>query len=275
MTDFAAFAAAERTGWTDAERVAAYIALFAPASDQIVPAMVAASGAGPGRRVLDVCSGHGNVTQALAATGAEVTGLDFSPAMVVAARERVPAAEIVEGDAQAMPFEDQSFDAVTCNVGLGHIPDQAKAVAEIARVLRPGGVAALSSWVEPERSPTFQVVFAAIKAHAEDLSAAPAGPDNHLLAREAEATALLEGVGLRDVRLAPVEVAFRLERAEDFAEIFRRATVRAPMIVGAQSAAQQAAIWSAMTAAVAERFADPAGGFHVPFPATLTTAVKR
>lgn len=243
-------------------------------SDRIVPAMVAASGAGPGRRVLDVCCGHGNVSAALLATGAEVTGLDFSPAFLEIARERVPGAEFVEGDAQAMPFDDADFDAVTCNVGLGHLPDPAAALAEISRVLRPGGVAALSSWVAPEASPAFQVVFGAVKAHAEDLSVVPPSPDFHLLAREAEAVAALEGAGLGEIRLTPVDVAFTLERAEDFAEIFRRATVRAAMIVGLQSAAAQAAIWSAMTATVAERHGSGTDGYRVPFPAMLATAVK-
>lgn len=274
MPDYSAFAEAERRGWADADRVSAYAALFAPVSDQIVPALVAASGAGPGRRVLDVCCGHGNATEALAATGAEVTGLDFSAAFLEIARQRVPAAAFVEGDVQAMPFEDGAFDAVTCNVGLGHVPDPDAAVAEIARVLAPGGRAVLSAWAEAARSPAFQVFFGALKAHAEDLSLAPDAPDFHLFAREAEVTALLRGAGLGDVRVRTVDVAFDLARADDFAEVFRSATVRAAMVITAQPPAAQAAIWSAMTEEVAAAYGDGAGRYRVPFPAVLTTAAK-
>ena len=275
MSDYAAFAEAERRGWSDPGRVAAYTALFAAASDQLVPAIVAASGAGPGRRVLDLCCGQGNVTAALVAAGAEVTGLDFSPAMLALARTRAPAARLVEGDAGELPFADASFDAVACNVGIGHVPDQPRAVAEIARVLRPGGVAALSSWSEPERSPTYQLVFDAIRSQpGADLSLAPPAPDFHMLARAETAEALLAGAGFGDIRLAPVEVAWEFDRPDAFAEVIARATVRAAMLIAAQPPAVRAAIPEAMTAAVAARFAAGPGRWRVPFPAVIATAIR-
>ena len=274
MSDFERFAEAERSGWSDPELASAYADLFAKASDQVVPAMVGASGAAPGSRVLDLCCGHGNVTEALAATGAEVTGLDFSAAMLEAARARVPQADLVEGDAQAMPFEDASFDAVTCNVGLGHVPDQPKAVREIARVLRPGGVAVLSSWSAPEQSPTFQVVFGALKEHADEISSAPAAPDFHALARRETAEAMLGAAGFRNIRLDPLDVVWEFDRPEGFAEVFRRATVRAAMMVGSQSAASQAAIWNAVTERIAAEFGDGEGRWRVPFPAVMATASR-
>lgn len=274
MTEFEAFAAAEREGWSDPERVAAYTALFAKGSDQIIPAIVEACRPGPGTKALDLCCGHGNLTEALSDAGAEVTGLDFSPAMLAAARARVPGAAFVEGDAQAMPFADGSFDVVVSNVGLGHVPDQPKAVAEIARVLKPGGVAALSSWSAPEDSPSFQVVFGALKAKADDLSAAPSAPDFHALARPETAEPLLGKAGFRDLRLKTVNVVWEFDRPEGFAEVFRRATVRAAMMVGSQSAQSQSAIWQAMTETVADRFGDGSGRWRVPFPAVLATAVR-
>jgi ubiquinone/menaquinone biosynthesis C-methylase UbiE len=75
--------------------------------------------------------------------GARLTGVDWSPAMLGIARERAAAlgrqADLRQGDAQALDFPDQSFDTVLCALGLCAIPDDRRAVTEMARVLRPGG----------------------------------------------------------------------------------------------------------------------------------------
>lgn len=72
-----------------------------------------------------------------------ITGLDLSPAMLEIARQRAAdlgrVATLVEGDAQALPFGDASFDTVVCTLGLGSIPDHRAAITEMHRVLRPGG----------------------------------------------------------------------------------------------------------------------------------------
>ncbi len=98
---------------------------------------------GPGRRALDVCCGTGDVAFALARTGARVTGVDFSPAMLAVACERASRqageVEFLEGDALHLPFADDSFDAVTISYGLRNLADFAAGLAEMRRVLRPGG----------------------------------------------------------------------------------------------------------------------------------------
>ncbi|WP_439379190.1 class I SAM-dependent methyltransferase [Amycolatopsis lexingtonensis] len=73
--------------------------------------------------------------------GVTLTGLDLSEGMLDVARAREPARAVTlrQGNAQALPFEDASFDTVVCTFGLCAIPDPAAAVAEMARVLRPGG----------------------------------------------------------------------------------------------------------------------------------------
>ncbi len=98
--------------------------------------------AGGGRRVLDVCCGTGDVALALAAAGAEATGLDFSPRMVELARRRPGAErvrEFVVGDALALPFPPESFDAVTISFGLRNLTDIPAALEEMIRVLKPEG----------------------------------------------------------------------------------------------------------------------------------------
>ena len=100
----------------------------------------------PGERVLDLACGTGNAASLAAAAGARVTGLDSAPRLVEVARGRVPDAEFVVGDALDLPFEDGAFDAVLSIFGVIFVPDPARAVAEIVRVLVPGGRALLSAW---------------------------------------------------------------------------------------------------------------------------------
>lgn len=97
----------------------------------------------PGDRALDLCCGTGDVVFALAQTGAEVTGLDFSLAMLEVARARAEHAAgrvtFVQGDALRLPFADNAFDAVTISYGLRNLADFAAGLAEMQRVAKPGG----------------------------------------------------------------------------------------------------------------------------------------
>lgn len=108
---------------------------------------------GPDQQVLDVCCGTGDVTLALARTGAEVTGVDFSPEMLTLARRRAARARVAVrfllGDALALPFPSASFDAVTCSYGLRNLADFAAGVTELARVLRTGGRLGLLDFGKP------------------------------------------------------------------------------------------------------------------------------
>ena len=91
----------------------------------------------PGEKILDLGCGDGQLTQRIAATGADVLGVDASADMVRAARERGVVADL--GDAQQLPYADQTFDAVFSNAALHWVRDQDAMIAEIDRVLKPGG----------------------------------------------------------------------------------------------------------------------------------------
>ena len=94
-------------------------------------------------RVLDVATGSGNAALAAARRGCAVVGLDYVPALLDRARRRAEAEALdvvfVEGDAEALPFEDGSFDVVTSVFGAIFAPDQELTASELARVCRPGG----------------------------------------------------------------------------------------------------------------------------------------
>jgi demethylmenaquinone methyltransferase/2-methoxy-6-polyprenyl-1,4-benzoquinol methylase len=93
----------------------------------------------PGDRVLDACCGTGDLALACARIGGRVTGLDFSERMLERARQKSSAVEWVQGDALALPFEDESFDAATVGFGVRNLADLEDGLRELRRVLRPGG----------------------------------------------------------------------------------------------------------------------------------------
>jgi ubiquinone/menaquinone biosynthesis C-methylase UbiE len=117
--------------------------------------IVERAGVEPGMDVLDVACGTGNATLPAARAGARATGLDLSPDLLAIARERAADAMIevewVEGDAQELPFPDESFDRVVSIFGHMFAPDHERTAAEMRRVLRPKGVIAVASWT-PEGS---------------------------------------------------------------------------------------------------------------------------
>ena len=101
--------------------------------------LAAAAAVRPGDRVLDACCGTGDLALEAARAGGRVTGLDFSPAMLERARRKSNEIEWVRGDMTALPFADGSFDVVTVGFGIRNVPDLDAGLAELARVLRPGG----------------------------------------------------------------------------------------------------------------------------------------
>lgn len=108
-----------------------------------------------GRRVLDVAAGPGNVAAELVRLGARsVVALDLSlPMLRVGARKGLPDVAFVAGDAQRLPFGAASFDALTISFGLRNVPDPRRALAEFARVLRPGGRLAVAEFAAPTWPP--------------------------------------------------------------------------------------------------------------------------
>ncbi len=108
-------------------------------------------------RVLDLATGTADLALLVARThtSASVTGLDPSERMLALGRDKASAAglgariELVQGDAQALPFEDNRFDGVCMAFGIRNVPDRGRALREMARVLRPGGRAAILELSEP------------------------------------------------------------------------------------------------------------------------------
>jgi SAM-dependent methyltransferase len=107
----------------------------------LVPAVLEGAELGP--RVLEIGPGPGLTTEVLAGVAPELTAVEIDPKLAAAARDQVPAAHVVQGDATTMPFADATFSAVVCLTMLHHLPHpelQDRLFAEVHRVLGPGGL---------------------------------------------------------------------------------------------------------------------------------------
>jgi len=109
-------------------------------------------GVGPGDRVVDVACGTGDLAELAARRGARVLAVDFSRGMLVGAARRGVPASLVLGDGARLPVADGVNDAVTCGFALRNFESLAPALAEMARVLRPGGRLAILEVDRPERA---------------------------------------------------------------------------------------------------------------------------
>ena len=172
-----------------------------------------------GWRVLDVATGSGNAAIAAARLGCEVVGLDYVPALLEHGRRRATAeglaVELVEGDAEALPFPDASFDAVTSVFGSMFAPDHARAAAEVLRVTRRGGTIALANWT-PDGF--IGDLFRTVAAHVPP----PAGvPSPMLWGTEAHLRELF-GDGIESLDVRERTFTWRFRSAEDFVDFFRR-----------------------------------------------------
>jgi ubiquinone/menaquinone biosynthesis C-methylase UbiE len=174
----------------------------------------------PGSRVLDVACGAGNGAIAASRRFAEAVGLDNVPALLERARERAAAEdyeiEFVEGDAQALPFEDGSFDYVISTFGAMFAPDQEKTASELLRVCRSGGKIGMANW--PPRGIVGGGMFKVASQHAPP----PPGVKPPVLWGTEERLRELFGDGVSELTVTPREWSFRYLSPEQWLKFFRQ-----------------------------------------------------
>jgi ubiquinone/menaquinone biosynthesis C-methylase UbiE len=208
-----AFLAFEREGWNTV--ICGYERLFGPLTAQTVAPMLDAAGVASGCQVLDVCTGHGVLAAAASNRGARVSALDFAEEVVAAARHNVPTVEFQQGDAQNLPYPSDAFDAVICGYGIMHVPEPARALAEMYRVTRSGGRVALSVWERPAQNNGLGLLFGAIETHGRLDVSLPHGPDSFQFGDSDNMRAALTQVGFKDVEAITVAQAWQFEHATD------------------------------------------------------------
>jgi len=259
----------EHAGWQRA--AAEYNANFARASAQFVEPLLDAASVAAGTKVLDLCSGTGLVAAAAALRGAASIGVDFSSAMLAEARRAYPYLRFDEGDAEALPYPDRSFDTVVANLGIHHVSRPGTAIAEALRVLLPGGRLAFTTWATPADNVAWRLLFDAIRAHG-NLAAADAPPSGGNLGTSEAVLNLLRDAGFATRLAARVSREWLVAAPRDIVIALASGTVRTAALIAAQPTQARPAIEAAVAEAAARYGGDD--GFAVPIVAILAYGVK-
>ncbi len=251
-------------------------AIFAEWAPIILEAAGVAASAPPGTRLLDVGCGTGIVARTarrIAGPDLEITGVDLNPSMLAVAERTAEAEGLVPpidwrpGDAGALPFDDETFDVAVSQMAARFFPDLSRALAEMARVVRPGGTLA---WVVPaalSEQPAYGPFVDAAAAHV-DVDA------RHLLEgvywnrgdRQAFA-ADVEGVGLEVTTVRARAGTARFASPADFVEI----EIGATPLAGRIDPATQAAIADEVARRLAD-YARPGEPFDIPLVCNVIAA---
>jgi ubiquinone/menaquinone biosynthesis C-methylase UbiE len=178
-----------------------------------------------GQKVLDVAAGNGNVTLAAARRWCEVLSTDYVPSLLARGRARAAAeglaVEFQEADAEALPFADNSFEAVVSTFGVMFTPNQDKAAAEMMRVCKSGGQIGLANWT-PEGF--IGQMFKTLGKHLPPPAGAksPARWGTHAGLKE------MFGSGASTIKAEPRNFMFRYRSPEHFLDLFK--TYYGPML---------------------------------------------
>lgn len=175
-------------------------------------AVLDAAGVGAGTRVLDVGCGSGLTLVLAAQRGAVPAGIDISPGLLGVARERLPDADLREGDMEVLPFPDGAFDAVLGISAFQFAGDPLRALREAARVLSPGGYLVASLFAAPERS-QLTVVQTALNELIPPAAKADHAP--HALSAPGGLEAALSQAGLRVAGDGEVRCSWRYASMDD------------------------------------------------------------
>jgi SAM-dependent methyltransferase len=213
QVDFEAVKQVQRMVWSDGDfsKVATGVVIVGELLCEAVDVR-------PGERVLDVACGSGNTALAAARRFAATVGLDYVPGLLERGRERAAAEgleiEFVEGDAEALPFEEASFDVVLSTFGAMFAPNQPRTAAELLRVCRPGGRIGMANWT-PEGA--VGQIFRITAQHAPP----PFPLDPPMLWGTEERLRELLGDGISALSAPRREVVFRYPSPEFWVEYFR------------------------------------------------------
>jgi SAM-dependent methyltransferase len=259
----------DRNAFRDFEREAhdriagSYNDLFAAVTDRAIAPLLDAAQLDAGMRLLDVAAGPGRLTRAAADRGALAVGCDLAPAMVALASHLNPGIRFDEASADALPYPVGSFDVVVCAFGIGHFPDPERVLAEFARVVAPGGRAALSWWEAFSRNRIngiFHEVIANLGVSAPDVL--PPGPSMDRFSNPQTFLSLMRATGFEDVGVESLAATHRLADADELWNLAMGSFARASSLIRAQSEDMQRTIRAAVTAS-ARRYAQP-DGLHIP-----------
>ncbi|WP_223649022.1 class I SAM-dependent methyltransferase [Hymenobacter psoromatis] len=233
----------------------------------------------PTDQVLDIATGTGEPGLSIArlASQGSVVGLDLSVGMLAVAHDNAAQQGLanyaaVAGDACALPFLDQRFDAVSCRMGFMFFPDMLLAAQEMHRVLKPGGRLATCVWAAPAHNPWIATMMASMSPHLALPAPAPLAPGMFRCAQPGMLAGLLETAGFSGVHAEEVQSTVEFDGPEHYWQ--NMLEIAAP-VVAAMSQADEAT--RAAIKATLFRKLEPllvAGKLSLPFGSLVLTGEK-
>ena len=175
---------------------------------------------GPGTRVLDLGCGAGGALVLARSKGAEVTGFDASEPLLRIARTRLPGARIEQGDLEALPFADATYDVVTGFNSFQFAGDIPAALREARRVCRPGGSVTMCVWGTREECESVATTIAALMVLMPPPAAPPPPPARPPLSTPGVIEAMMREVGLEPVTVQDVDCPFEFPDVETAVRCF-------------------------------------------------------
>lgn len=161
-----------------------------------------------GTRLLDAGCGAGLLSLLASLRGAQVTAIDAADSLVEVVRERVPSADVRQGDLESLPFGDATFDAVIAVNSIFYTADMNAAMRELARVVRPGGRVVITAWGPPERCEVVRDLFSKVGPLMPPPPPGSEAAHPGALSQPGELAALLKRAGLQVVGEGEVACPF-------------------------------------------------------------------
>lgn len=267
---YRSFKEMEWEGWQ--QRAPHYHDRLGQLTAQATDPMLDAVHARPGMYLLDICCGTGRSCAQAMARGLTTVGVDFAPAMISEALSLFPNLDFRVGDAEALHFPDESFDAAVCAFGLLHLPNAQRGLAEAHRVIKPGSAYAFSVWCAPEKARLFGLLMDAVTTYSGAADALPPGPSFFQFSDPAVGVRALERTGFRDVTVRELPLVYEGTSIDEFLDWFEKSTVRVSILYRLQDADVRARIRGAIASAANSYVTD--GRLRIPCSAMLFSGRK-
>ena len=261
----------EHAAWS--QRAESYDAIFASISSQAIRDILDSLGIIEGKRHLDVACGTGHLVAAASQRGAASEGVDFAEPMIDAAQTTYPRLPFKVADATQLPYEDRSFDDVTCAFGLSHMEEPQAAVNESFRVLKPGGRFAFTLWFDGKNgNDLFRIVNDAFVKYVLDSFTLPETWTQLRYADEQVCENITRNAGYSAPLFKRINIAWQTTSAQQVAGLIEKLSVRTKMILEHQPPEIQGLIHERILTEVAALRVD--GMITLAWPALLTVVQK-